>query len=389
MNILFVDAHSDNPFDIRYGSIQRTNLLIRACARCGHVDVVVFSEKKVISDIDNCDVIKSGIRNINPSVLSEINRKISLVFYDSFRYFGYVNRRMERCIDVIVEKGNYDWIVTRYVSDAVKCGLLKYGKRLVIDIDDSPLTVRKNYLGKGSTFMHNIYRQLMYRKSQRMMEKLLKRIHCAFFSNADDLLDEKSVYLPNIPYYEINSDYCDFSKTNNRILFVGFVDFKPNIEGLTHFINNIFPLVRNRVPDVELSIVGKYNIDSLPSSFFAPNILVKGFVEDLSEEYEQSRVAIVPIYTGAGTNIKVLEAFQMKRPCVTTPFGARGHSRIFENDKDFFVSETDEDFAKNVTEMLLYQESNNRISKNANVKVKKYYSRDYFNKVVNDVIVDM
>lgn len=387
MNILFVEAHSDNPFDVRYGSIQRTNLLIRACALCGHVDVAVFSDKEVESNIYNCDVIISSICNKNPSALSEFVRKISLVFHDSFRFFGYINHEMERWIDIIVARGCYDKIVVRYASDAVKCGLLKYGKRLIIDIDDSPITVRSNYLHKEMSFFRYKYRQLMYRKSQRMMEKLLERIDCAFFSNEDDLITGNSFYLPNIPYYEINSDYCDFSKTKKRILFVGLVDYEPNLDGLTHFINEILPLIRNCVPDVELSIVGKCNRHSLPACFLDPKIIIKGFVDDLHEEYVKSRVAVVPIYKGAGTNIKVLEAFQMKRPCVTTPYGARGHCGIFENDKDFYISKTDADFAKYVIKMLLDQESNVSISKNANTKLIMYYSKDNFYKIVHDKIV--
>lgn len=387
MNILFVEAHSDNPFDVRYGSIQRTNLLIRACALCGHVDVAVFSDKLVESDIYNCDVILSVVRHKNPSALSEFIRKISLVFYDSFHFFGYINHEMERRIDIIVAKGCYDKIVVRYASDAVKCGLLKYGKRLIIDIDDSPISVRRNYLHKGMSFIRYKYRQLMCRKSHRMMEKLLERIDCAFFSNEDDLITGNSIYLPNIPYYEINSDYCDFSKTKKRILFVGLIDYEPNLDGLTHFINKILPLIRNCVPDVELSIVGKCNRCSLPACFLDPKIIIKGFVENLHEEYVKSRVAVVPIYKGAGTNIKVLEAFQMKRPCVTTLYGARGHSCVFENERDYYVSKTDADFAKYVIKMLLDQKSNLSISKNANTKLMKHYSKDNFYKIVHDKIV--
>ena len=86
--------------------------------------------------------------------------------------------------------------------------------------------------------------------------------HC-FFSNQDDVIYEKSTYLPNIPYYNSNTDYCDFSKTKNRIIFVGYIDFRPNFEGLTHFLKMILPQIRKRISNVEISIVGKCSSDLL------------------------------------------------------------------------------------------------------------------------------
>ena len=386
MNILFVETHSDNPFDVTYGAVQRTNQLIRACAQFAHVDVVVFSDKKIKSDIDNCDVILFNDSIGKPSRISEFIRKMTILFIDSYKIFGRVNHKVEDKIDSVVEKGSYDKIVVRYIPDAIFGGLLKYGDRLIVDVDDNPVTIKKYYLGKGPSIFHNLYRLIIYRKSLKMYEKIIHSVNHCFFSNQDDVIYEKSTYLPNIPYYSSNIDYCDFSKTKNRIIFVGYIDFLPNFEGLTHFLKLILPQIRKRISNVEISIVGKCSSDLLKDWSNDPGVKIRGFVEDLNKEYEEARVAIVPIYSGAGTSIKVLEAFRMKRPCVTTIQGARGHQGVFQNNVDFFACESDKDFANKVVEMLSDQDKNVSISKNAYSKVEKYYSKEAFYKQVKDTI---
>ena len=107
-----------------------------------------------------------------------------------------------------------------------------------------------------------------------------------------------------------------------------------------------------------------------------------GFVEDLQQEYEQARVIVVPIYGGAGTNIKVLEAMQMKRPCVTTTYGIRGFSDYFEDGSEILIAQDDASFAEKVTSLLQDQKKNNTIATKAYSSLKAHFSREAFNRIV-------
>lgn len=383
MNILFVDNHSKNPFDVQFGSVQRTNLLIQACANVGHVDLVLFNNEIVKSDIENCDVIYcKDVKSTKPSKISELWRKFKNLFLDADYFFGPINKEKENVVDRIISKGNYDYIVTRYIPCAINCGLTKYGKRLIIDVDDSPVSIKRNVLGVGITVFHKWYHQLMFNKAERLQKELLERIGCGFFSNIDDVVPKVSVHLPNIPFYNRETEYCDFSKAPNNILFVGFVNFKPNLYGLNHFFDCIYPAIKKQIPDVTVSIVGKCDRSKLPAWKDDPSVFVKGFVDDLYAEYENSKVAIVPIYTGAGTNIKVLEAFIMKRPCVTTIEGTRGYSGVFVGGKDYLVSNSDEEFANNIMDMIINEQVNHNVSRCSYSKVISHYSKSAFYQIV-------
>lgn len=383
MNILFVEIHSNNPFDIKWGSIQRSNLLIQACAQFGHVDVVLFNnDEKLESNIKNCNIIQCNtIDKTKRYKLIEIWRKIYCLFGYGPLFFESKNKDIEYALDCIIRKNNYDRIVIRYVPDAVRCGLIKYTDKLILDVDDSPISISRNRINRSKTIIHKWYNTVIYKRTKKNLFLLLNKVGHSFFSNPDEIIGKKSSYLPNVPFYSIQTHPCNFKKVGNNILFVGFISFGANLKGLNRFFNSIYQLIIEKVPDVKIIIVGKCNFKDLPNWKLYPNVQVKGFVENLAQEYENSRVVIAPIYEGAGTNIKVLEAMQMSRPCVTTPEGIRGFKDVFTPNKDYLVSTSDQEFADNVIDMLTKEKYNHFITQNAYQKLINNYSKQtFFNK---------
>ena len=103
MNILFIELHNNNPFSVTCGSIQRSNLLIQACAQIAHVDVVVFNNDDVNLNIKNCDVIYCNDCNKDRrSKLLEFWRKIYCLFGSGELYFEMKNKEIEQALDNII-----------------------------------------------------------------------------------------------------------------------------------------------------------------------------------------------------------------------------------------------------------------------------------------------
>lgn len=387
MNILFVDNYTENPFIATYGGQQRTNLLLKACCNVGHVDLVFFSDEKIIPDIENCDIVYSKkVGRHAPSLFARLWRRIKCFFIDSDEIFSNVNREKERIIDEIIKKNSYDIIVSRYISESINCGLLKYNTRLVIDIDDNPVTVLRNNAFNSKSWAMKVYFYFTLQRASRVYSSILKRINNGFCSNFRDVILGQSVYLPNIPFYTGNAEYADYKTLKNNILFIGLISYKPNLCGLNHFFSYIYPKIKKRIPDLTVSIVGCCDMKKAPAWTKYPGVFVKGFVEDIYQEYANAKLAIVPIYSGAGTNIKVIEAFQMKRPCVTTLKGASGFCDIFEDKKDFCICNDDDSFAESVISILQDEEENIKMCKNAYAKVCRKFSIDDFFYTVKETL---
>ena len=174
---------------------------------------------------------------------------------------------------------------------------------------------------------------------------------------------------------------------STTLLFVGDLRYPPNYLGIEHFVTHVFPKIRQTIPSVRLNLVGRNNGAEWEQRMQQiPGVSVKGYVQDLQKEYENSDVCVVPIYSAAGTNIKVLEAMQANRSCVVSEEATRGFRNIFIEGKDYLVSRNDREFVDNVCSLLANDSYNISISNNGNDTVRKLFSREVFYRAVEQML---
>jgi glycosyltransferase involved in cell wall biosynthesis len=112
--------------------------------------------------------------------------------------------------------------------------------------------------------------------------------------------------------------------TAAKVLFVGNFLHRPNLHGLTWFLEKVWPGVRAAVPEARLEAVGPGLNEAWRRVHVRDGITAPGRVENLVERYQGAAVFVNPIRTGGGMRGKVLEAFACGRPVVSTPMGMEG-----------------------------------------------------------------
>ncbi len=114
------------------------------------------------------------------------------------------------------------------------------------------------------------------------------------------------------------------SPPSHKIIFVGLMDYYPNVEAATSFSQRIWPLLRQRFPELTLWIVGASPTPAVLQLGDLEGVTVTGTVPDVRPYYRDALAAIVPLRTGSGTRLKILEAMAAGVPVVSTPLGAEG-----------------------------------------------------------------
>lgn len=107
------------------------------------------------------------------------------------------------------------------------------------------------------------------------------------------------------------------------LLFLGALDYEPNVEALLHFARASWPSLRAAEPELELCVAGSGAGERL-AGVLGPRARLVGRVEDARAEFARAGVVIVPLCTGGGSRLKILEALSCGAPLVSTPVGAEG-----------------------------------------------------------------
>src|ERR1700722_11871862 len=110
----------------------------------------------------------------------------------------------------------------------------------------------------------------------------------------------------------------------NRIVFVGLMNYHANVDGAIWFTREVWPEIHRRFPSWRLTLVGAEPVAAVRELASQPGVEVTGTVPDVAPFYEKALAAIVPLRSGGGTRLKILEAMAAGTPVVSTPIGAEG-----------------------------------------------------------------
>ena len=388
MRILFVSTHF-NPFASPInGDAQRTNLLLKACARIAEVDVVTFSRSSTdIEEIKGARLVHCGGIQNHTEKKWKINKWTSLLNPNTESLFP-INPYWESKLDSILSSEPYDFIVVRYFPRAMSCGLWKYRDRLVVDFDDALPFYFLNQITANSSWSMRVRMHIAAYRAVGVSRRVVARIHASFFANEAVALSNQGSYLPNIPFCQDGCLDTIMSTSNKRLLFVGQLEYEPNREGLDRFLERVYLPLRQRMPNIEMHIVGYIAKETLRQRWQSyPGVTVTGFVDDLRQEYEHSQVVVAPIYRCGATNIKLLEAMAMNRACVTTMEAFEKLNGRFKSGKDLYASSNDGEFVEMLVRLLTDETENHRVAHNAKTVMDNYYSFDSFCEIVKNAIV--
>lgn len=148
-------------------------------------------------------------------------------------------------------------------------------------------------------------------------------------------------------YFQPDPDMTSpYPENATPIVFTGAMDYWPNIDAVTWFAHEIFPKVRDTIPDAMFAIVGSNPSEAVKALDAQPGVWVTGRVDDVRPYVQHAACAIAPLRLARGVQNKVLEAMAMARPVVASPQAAEGISALAG--EDFMVAENVADFAAQV-----------------------------------------
>lgn len=369
------------PYPPRGGSLIRSFYLLQQLSRYHDIDLISFSNKKLVEAYYSSYEI--GLKEIG-NALSEICN-IKKIFTLPHRKS---HTKLIAMTALILGKSYTErWLITaeakNYFNDEIDW--TAYDAIHIDTISLVPL-LPKSLLQPAVLNHHNIESAMMWRRHEKESSLIKsqyfklesRRLH-AFEKNtaqrfaahlACSEIDKENLLAiaPGINVATIpNGIAVDQSRHSSRapippakLIFIGGLDWYPNKDAVMHFFTEIWPLLIQKIENLEVHIIGKNPPSSLidiTRSF--TQVHFHGFVPDISTFYKEAAVYICPIRDGGGTKLKVLDALAHGVPLVGYPEACEGidildgiHAR---------VAKTPQEFAEITAEILNNPEASNQL----------------------------
>ncbi len=215
----------------------------------------------------------------------------------------------------------------------------------------------------------------LFRMLERQLLPQFQEVYVASTREKENLsaliAPERIIVIPNATHYSAPLPPPP-ERTPRTLMFVGKMDYFPNLDGVKFLVEKIWPRIRALHGDsVRLHLVGSHP----PSSFQPeriPGIIFDRNRADIVPVYKDASICLVPIRSGGGTRVKILEAFALGRPVVSTTIGAEGLA--VEHNRHLLIADEPDAFARACITLLNDREMAERLCTEASSWVQKHHS---------------
>lgn len=371
--ILFFTSHC--PHAAPNGAHLRTLHIARFLQECGDLRLVLAGRwpfdsqaiKKAAEEFKLCAVM-NFIRVPRRSLAERLRYEFDPFVLNTHN--AAVSVMDEAKLASLMEGHDLAWFYGVHIPNALK---MRTVHRSVLDVDDVPSQYYRSCL---RTETNPIRRMLLRRQIalwRRREGQLLNRFNLLGVSSTQDREyfhnDARVHMIPN-GFEETESLPKQSHDGPSRVGFIGDCSYPPNKEGITWFVRAVWPLVKRRIPDARLRVVGNETANEKFQE--GQDIDGLGYVDDPAAEINTWSVMAVPILTGGGTRVKIAEAFSRGCPVVSTSMGAYGYDVTHK--QELLLADHPKDFADACCNLICNQSLAQAIVKSARDVFQQRYA---------------
>jgi GT2 family glycosyltransferase len=222
-----------------------------------------------------------------------------------------------------------------------------------------------------------------YRKLETKLAQASDLVWCASLEDKQAMQTVTDTRIEVVPTIHQLRDPGRSFEDREHLLFIGNFAHRPNEDAVLFFMREVYPLVRETLPQIRLDIIGD-NASGAIAAYNSDQVRILGYVPDVEPYLRERRVFIAPLRFGAGIKGKVGEAMAYGIPVVTTTIGAEGFGLTHE--LDVMIGNDPQSFALAIQQLYLQKNLWQRVAHNGRVRIEKHFTPDVIAHTIKDSI---
>lgn len=355
--LLFISA--ENPFPQDSGGKLRTGNILNILLTKYDVDLLTYRNQRQTEPVKPEPALT--VHEVERTMNYRKAMLRSLYTWRNCSYMSHVDVDMRDTIKSLCNQNSYSHV---FISHSLLgCCIDIVRKELpsaVIVTDahnfESNLSAQLAHKKKGlSKWFYLLNAQWTKRDELKLMDKT----NLLLTTSEEDGLAFKSISIKNSAKVQVIPNFIRISeyRTDVRvpkekwIILPGNMNYFPNVNAAVYFFRDIYPLVKAKVPEIKWYIVGRdVHPEVAALADKDPSIVITGYVDSVADYVRKAQVVIAPLQEGSGTRLKILEAWALKTPVVSSTKGAEG--LLYEHSRNILIADDPVTFADSVVKLL-------------------------------------
>ena len=391
MNILMLCNKS--PYPPQEGGPMAMNSMVTGLIEAGHkVKVLAVNSEKYHIDIDKIPADykeKTRIELVDVDLRVKPWQAFKNLFSDkSYHVERFVSEDFKVKLVNILKKEKFDIVQLEMIYMASYIETIRSHSKAVIVLRTHNIEhliweriAKKTWFCLKRWYINHLARTL--RKYEFDVINKVDGIASITYRDAAFFRSITNIPVVDIPFgIDVNAFKPSFKIHEKPTFFhIGSMNWMPNEEAMKWLVSNIWDKVVERNPEVEMHLAGR-NMPKWLQNIKRKNLVVDGEVPDAKKFVVSHDVAVVPLLSGSGMRIKIIEAMAMGKTVITTMIGAEGIQ--YSEYENIIIADTAEKMVETMVRIVNEPAEAERIGRNARTLVENLYDNK---KIINRLLL--
>jgi polysaccharide biosynthesis protein PslH len=294
--------------------------------------------------------------------INAISAFLNLFTTQSYHIARFKSKAFDEALIKILAANTFDYIYVDniYLGHYLNTIAAYTRGKIIIRVHNIEHLIWQNLANNETRFFKKKYLQFLANRLKKQEIEYVNQAHLLFTINKNDAITLKNIKVSTPQYLlpfgiSCNSNTILLAPTvSNSICFLASMDWLPNQEALDWFLKNVWPLLQNE--NIQLHVAGK-NMPQKYLNIQKEKITIHGQIADATAFLNTYNIVIVPLQSGAGIRVKILEAMALGKNIVSTTIGASGID--YTDNKNIFIADDAMAFANTIKKVMALPTINN------------------------------